>query len=62
MNTELAKQHITSYMRGDISREELEQYIEGFGDDGIEQVYTEYLQEQFNEFIKKNNGTDKHKQ
>lgn len=51
MDAEFAKKRIASYMRGDISREELDAFIDSFEDELTEDVYAEFLFEQFEEFV-----------
>lgn len=54
MSAELAKKRIASYMRGDITKAELDEFINSFGDELTEEAYSEYLEAQFEKFIAEN--------
>ncbi len=51
MDTELAKKRIASYLQGHISWEELHAFLDSFGDALTEEVYAEFLLEQFEEYV-----------
>ena len=58
MNAELAKKRIASYLRGNITKEELDEFINGFGNDLTEEAYTEILNEEFEKFIADDNSDE----
>jgi hypothetical protein len=51
MDNELAKKRIASYLHGNITEEELDAFIDSFGDALAEETYTEFLIEKFEEFV-----------
>jgi hypothetical protein len=51
MDNELAKKRIASYLRGNITKEELDTFIDSFGNALAEETYTEFLIEKFEEFV-----------
>ena len=60
MNAELARKRIASYMRGNITRAELDEFIDGFGDDLTEEAYAEFLMEEFEKFVAAENSNEPH--
>lgn len=51
MDYELAKKRIASYLHGNITKAELDTFIDSFGDALAEETYTEFLIEKFEEFV-----------
>lgn len=58
MNAELAKKRIASYLRGNITKEELDAFIDSFGDSLTEEAYAEFLVEEFEKFVTAENTNE----
>ena len=51
MDNELAKKRIAGYFSGNVTREELDELIDNFGDVLTEEAYTEFLLGKFEELL-----------